>query len=708
MEIEAKFSFLDDAAFNAWLERDRLGPYVLEPPRLTRVLDCYLDTATYDCLAAGYACRVRTADGREVATLKSLADAVPGSDGVRRRDELEVELAPGADDADVRPGCPAPDRQQPAAWPESPARALALRLTDSRPLLVLTKLRQERFERDVRDDHGRLVAQLSLDRVSFANGTEPIYELECELRPDGTEEDLARIVAALRAEHVFAPQPRSKLARALAGVPLPPAVRRALLRGRERDTPDIAALARTLAEAAPGWSPRRRHLLERALALLDEAERAEPDAPAATARDLLLAGEAAEGDGSERRTLAAAFALLALCEERARKRGVPLARPSKKDRRALRDVAGLDAAAGEEARALAALLHIALALSRAGVEAIPRATVTERTATLYVAAAAIDDELARGAAAIWADLFDVDLALQPESTCGRWVIGLHYAMPLAAAGRRIVAVQRERLLDCLEALRRDADDVEALHDARVAARRMRAALQLLRAAYPDEEVRPLSAGLRALTAALGGVRDLDVQIGWLERDATAHGEDAAALPVLVRLRQERATARAALLAWLDGAEHRALLDALTAFLDAPAAERPGQRRLCDTVPALLWRLYGRMRGRGATIAAADDTALHELRKDVRRLRYALEFFRELLGDEAGDLVRQTVAMQDALGALHDTVVLAETLQRTGAEEAALVRVRALLTLQRREALARWPALTEAAFRQKLGRCCARL
>lgn len=708
MEIEAKFSFLDEAAFNAWLERERLGPYTLGAARLARVLDRYLDTAAYDCLAAGYACRVRIADGHVIVTLKSLADAVPGDDGVRRRDELEVELAPDADDADVRPGCPAPDSQQPAAWPESPARTLALQLTDARPLLVLTELRQERHERDVRDDDGRLVATLSLDRVTFANGAAPICELECELRPDGTDEDLARIVAALQAERVFAPQPRSKLARALAGVSLPPAVRRALLRGRERDAPDIAALTRALGEAAPGWLPQRRRLLERALALLDEAERAEPDAPAATARDLLFAGTDAEADDGERRTLATAFALLALCEERARKRGVPLARPGKKGARALRAAAGLDAIANEEARALATLLHLALALSRAGVAAISCATVTERATTLYVVAAEVDDDLAREAAAIWADLFGAELVLRPESARERWVVGLRYAMPLAETGRRIVAVQRERLLACLEALRRDAGDVEALHDARVAARRMRAVLQLLRAAYPDDVVRPLNEGLRALTAALGGVRDLDVQIGWLERDAAAHGEETAALPALARLRQERETARAALLAWLDGAEQRALLDALAAFLDMPTAQQTEQRRLCDTVPALLWRLYGRTRARGATIATADDTALHELRKEVRRLRYALEFFRELLGDEAGTLVRQTVAMQDALGALHDTVVLAETLRCAGAEAEALVRARALLAAQRREALACWPALASEAFRQMLGRACARL
>jgi CHAD domain-containing protein len=44
---------------------------------------------------------------------------------------------------------------------------------------------------------------------------------------------------------------------------------------------------------------------------------------------------------------------------------------------------------------------------------------------------------------------------------------------------------------------------------------------------------------------------------------------------------------------------------------------------------------------------------HQLRIEFKQFRYALEFFRDLLGEEAGGLIKQVVGMQDLLGALQD-------------------------------------------------------
>ncbi|HEY7294259.1 MAG TPA: CYTH domain-containing protein, partial [Dehalococcoidia bacterium] len=154
MEIEAKFSFRDAAAFETWLGRYRLGPFSLLHPRTIEVSDDYLDSANYACLRAGYACRLRRHAGGWTATLKSLADVAPGdASGVRRRDELEVELTT-PDSADASADAHGQDVaawQQPGAWPESPARDLALRLLQGASLRHLATLRQERHERDVRD-----------------------------------------------------------------------------------------------------------------------------------------------------------------------------------------------------------------------------------------------------------------------------------------------------------------------------------------------------------------------------------------------------------------------------------------------------------------------------------------------------------------------------------------------------------------------------
>src|SRR5690606_3507983 len=57
-----------------------------------------------------------------------------------------------------------------------------------------------------------------------------------------------------------------------------------------------------------------------------------------------------------------------------------------------------------------------------------------------------------------------------------------------------------------------------------------------------------------------------------------------------------------------------------------------------------------------TIPSPPVARLHALRIVCKRLRYAVEFFREALGPEAKILINQVVGMQDHLGELQDAVV----------------------------------------------------
>jgi len=242
----------------------------------------------------------------------------------------------------------------------------------------------------------------------------------------------------------------------------------------------------------------------------------------------------------------------------------------------------------------------------------------------------------------------------------------------------------------------------------VAARRMRTALQLLEDVFPRRETRPLARRLRALARSLGAVRDLDVLMARVREDARAHAEENALAPALARMAAERAKARTALLAEIDAPEHDAWLAAMRALLDGDARGEKGDRRLCDAVPALLWRGYGRVRAYAPGIERAENTRLHALRKELRRLRYGLEFFQELLGPDADDLIDRTVALQDALGGLHDSVALHAALRGYGAPEPALLRTLAEITRGRQAALALWPSVHGHDFRDLLGAACAHL
>jgi inorganic triphosphatase YgiF len=96
-------------------------------------------------------------------------------------------------------------------------RERVLQLIGPAPLLPLFELRQTRTVRGITQGALR-VAELSLDDVRMTAGNrEQVYlEMEVELKPHGTEDDLSAIVACLRDEWQLKPEPLSKFERALA------------------------------------------------------------------------------------------------------------------------------------------------------------------------------------------------------------------------------------------------------------------------------------------------------------------------------------------------------------------------------------------------------------------------------------------------------------------------------------------------------------
>jgi len=66
---------------------------------------------------------------------------------------------------------------------------------------------------------------------------------------------------------------------------------------------------------------------------------------------------------------------------------------------------------------------------------------------------------------------------------------------------------------------------------------------------------------------------------------------------------------------------------------------------------------------GKDIESLDSKALHQLRIDCKKLRYAAEFFAPLYGEPMKDFVGHLKSLQDLLGTLHDTAVM-PNLQKT--------------------------------------------
>ena len=201
------------------------------------------------------------------------------------------------------------------------------------------------------------------------------------------------------------------------------------------------------------------------------------------------------------------------------------------------------------------------------------------------------------------------------------------------------------------------EDIESLHQMRVATRRMRAGMDMFAAVLPVRAGR-LRAELGWLAALLGEVRDLDIQLGrfddWTEEMPGDHREALDELADL--LAGHRVQARRALLEALDSRRYERLVSGLVAML----VQGPSVRSTAGRAPAVMTmpesigdrhRAARKASRRAKRTGAATD--YHRLRIRCKRLRYTLEFASGLYDGELKGFVRQMTRLQDALGSMQD-------------------------------------------------------
>ena len=239
------------------------------------------------------------------------------------------------------------------------------------------------------------------------------------------------------------------------------------------------------------------------------------------------------------------------------------------------------------------------------------------------------------------------------------VRGLHASTPMPEAARALLG---GRLADVQRQLGKlgGALAADPVHDARVATRRLRAALVLF---GRDRRVRRADKLVSALQDALGEVRDLHVQL-----DAfAAMGEQAAPLErtalrhvreqLEARLPGRTEALREAIPRWRkDGLNVLARLERLE-----PRGKLAGHRTRKRLI-AQLEELEARV------IEAQQDPSagpMHELRKGVKKYRYALELLEPAMPVEIGEILGALVPLQETLGILHDTDVRLELVDDHG-------------------------------------------
>jgi len=135
----------------------------------------------------------------------------------------------------------------------------------------------------------------------------------------------------------------------------------------------------------------------------------------------------------------------------------------------------------------------------------------------------------------------------------RDVAGFDCEETFSASAERVVAVRAAEVFEHSDGVL-DMEDIEPLHDMRVATRRLRAALEVYAPCFPSKRHRKALKRVKKLADALGERRDRDVAIEFLTGFAgEAPDADGAAIEALIeRLRREQLQANEELAPFLAG------------------------------------------------------------------------------------------------------------------------------------------------------------
>ncbi len=213
-------------------------------------------------------------------------------------------------------------------------------------------------------------------------------------------------------------------------------------------------------------------------------------------------------------------------------------------------------------------------------------------------------------------------------------------------------------------------DPEGVHQLRVGLRRLRAALSVFGAALPERERKTLAGQLRWLQQELGPAREWDVFIDGTLKALGKRLDDGDSLrPVSEAAETARAAAYVRARAALGDRRYTDLLLQLEAWVDRGLVRAAGgeagraSAELLDRRPILgfsaevLRARHAKVHKLGAKLRKLDEQHLHRFRIRVKKLRYAVEFFRNLYTDKtAKRYVASLKELQDVLGAANDALV----------------------------------------------------
>lgn len=241
--------------------------------------------------------------------------------------------------------------------------------------------------------------------------------------------------------------------------------------------------------------------------------------------------------------------------------------------------------------------------------------------------------------------------------------GLRKRMTAIEAVQAIGDACLDHYLGAEDVLRREHDP-EAIHQMRVALRRLRSALTLFGPLTASPDGKRLKDEIKWLAGELGRARDLDVFMEEVLTPVRARMPETAGLESLRHhVEGLRSEAYAQAVAASGSARAGALLLDLAAWLrdgdwlTAEASHTLGGRPIRELATEILERRARKVRKTGRGFKRLDAPHRHRVRIEVKKLRYALDFFGGLFKRRPVKAYRRHLAtLQDSLGGLNDIAV----------------------------------------------------
>ena len=223
---------------------------------------------------------------------------------------------------------------------------------------------------------------------------------------------------------------------------------------------------------------------------------------------------------------------------------------------------------------------------------------------------------------------------------------------------------------------RESDDPEAIHQLRVALRRMRSALGVFNRHFSCPEFDAFRAEAKRIATALGPARECDAFSDLLAagpRRVSADGSVFAGIDAALSQRRQTLYTEARDL--IDAKETAAFALKLQAFLSRRGWRNAANERSSSLAAPVtqfssqtLERLRKRVVKRGRKLVSLPDNERHQVRIALKNLRYTVEFFGGLYGDSRNyrSYVRVVSRLQDILGAHNDAAGAQSLLDALGA------------------------------------------